>query len=350
LYLYFGRYKNLSSKLSIGVWLYNLAFGGTVMNLALMEELLNEDESTALDFKRDQYPFAGATDEQKSELLKDILAFANSWRRTDAYILIGVEDIKGSRKNVVGVTDHLDDANIQQFVNTKTQRPITFAYEASTFEGKQVGVIKIALQDRPFYLVKDYGKLKKHEIYIRRGSSTDIAKPDEIAKMGVSLASAVDSPKLNIEFTDKDEGNTYGHSIALTSQVVNYDEKSIPSTGGSTAVAALYGNPNYKRELARWIRVRSLIQPVSFRITNRSGVLAKNVHLVLPIDNQPDLIVMDRDDLPNRPNKQGLSFASLYPGVINSPYRVDKARNQWTVNVKFGNIQPKAAIEPGGQF
>jgi hypothetical protein len=45
-----------------------------------LESLLHEDESTSLDFKRDQYPFDAATDEQKSELLKDILAFANAWR------------------------------------------------------------------------------------------------------------------------------------------------------------------------------------------------------------------------------------------------------------------------------
>ncbi|CAN5374670.1 MAG: AlbA family DNA-binding domain-containing protein [Pyrinomonadaceae bacterium] len=70
------------------------------MNATLMEKLLNEDESSALDFKRDQYPFEKASDEQKSEFLKDILAFANAWRRTDAYILVGVEDVKGGRSNV----------------------------------------------------------------------------------------------------------------------------------------------------------------------------------------------------------------------------------------------------------
>ena len=149
-----------------------------------MEELLNEDESSTLDFKREQYPFDKATDEQKSELLKDILAFANAWRRTDAYILIGVEDVKGGRSNVVGVTSHFDDASAQQFVNSKTNRPVTFSYEVFPFEGVQVGIFNIPLQDRPIYLKKDYGKLKQREVYIRRGSSTDTADPDEIAKMG----------------------------------------------------------------------------------------------------------------------------------------------------------------------
>ncbi len=154
------------------------------MNTTLMEELLNEDESSTLDFKRDHYPFEKATDEQKSELLKDILAFANAWRRTDAYILIGVEDVKGGRGKVIGVTAHFDDASIQQFVNSKTNRPVTFSYEVFPFETIQVGIFHLPLQDRPIYLKKDFGKLKQREIYIRRSSSTDTADPDEIAKMG----------------------------------------------------------------------------------------------------------------------------------------------------------------------
>ena len=154
------------------------------MNVTLMEELLNEDVSSTLDFKRDQYPFDKATDEQKGELLKDILAFANAWRRADAYILIGVDDIKGGRSTVVGIGSSFDDASIQQFINSKTNRPIIFSYEVFPFEGSQVGVIHIPLQDRPIYLKKDFGRLKKDVVYIRRGSSTDTASPDEIAKMG----------------------------------------------------------------------------------------------------------------------------------------------------------------------
>src|SRR5260221_682459 len=90
------------------------------MNDALLESLLNEDEGATLDFKAQEYPFAGATDDQKGELLKDILAMANAWRRIDAYILLGVNEMKGARSTVRGVTSHLADADLQQFVNSKT--------------------------------------------------------------------------------------------------------------------------------------------------------------------------------------------------------------------------------------
>lgn len=172
------------------------------MNKNLMEELLNEEEGPTLDFKRDQYPFEKASDDQKGELLKDILAFVNAWRRTDAYILVGVEDVKGGRGKVVGTTSHFDDARIQQFVNGKTNHPINFSYEVFPFEGVQIGVFHIPMQDRPTFLKSDFGKLKKNEVYLRRGSSTDIAAPDEIAKMGrlplkELLAESISQPKVD---------------------------------------------------------------------------------------------------------------------------------------------------------
>lgn len=157
------------------------------MNEVLMEQLLHEGESSSLDYKRDQYPFAAATDDEKSELLKDILTFANGWRHAEAYILIGVEEVVGGRSTVVGVGHHIPENNLQQFVNSKTHRRVTFSYRAYPFEGKQVGVITIPQQDRPIYLTKNYGKLQKHLVYYRQGTTTAIATPDDIARMGTPV-------------------------------------------------------------------------------------------------------------------------------------------------------------------
>lgn len=160
------------------------------MTDAQFERLLYEEESPTLDFKRDQYPFAKASEEEKSELLKDVLGMANAWRRSEAYILIGVEDVRGGRSTVHGIpaADHLADHSLQQFVNNLTNRPVRFGYEAFGFEGHQLGIIRVEQQQRPFYLKRDYGKLKKNEVYVRRGSSTDPTKPaklDEVAQMGL---------------------------------------------------------------------------------------------------------------------------------------------------------------------
>src|SRR5688500_9226734 len=122
-----------------------------------IEELLYEQESNALDFKRESYKFKGAADEEKSELLKDILAFANTWRRTEAVILTGVEEVKGGKHKVVGIIEDLDDASIQQFVRSKTQRPVAFEYRVESIDGLRIGVISIPVQQRPFFLRSDYG-------------------------------------------------------------------------------------------------------------------------------------------------------------------------------------------------
>ncbi|MEI8021752.1 MAG: ATP-binding protein, partial [Schlesneria sp.] len=128
------------------------------------EQLLYEEESPTLDFKRDQYPFSKATDEEKSELLKDILGFVNCFRRTDAFILIGVEEKQGSCSIVHGVSEHLPDHSLQQFINSLTNRPVVFRYDTCEFDGKQIGIIRIGQQRRPVFLKKDYGKLKKGEV------------------------------------------------------------------------------------------------------------------------------------------------------------------------------------------
>ena len=153
-------------------------------NLEILENLLHQPEGPTLDFKWKQYPFNGASEFDKSELLKDILALANSWRFTTAYILIGVREAKGGRSEIVGVQEHLDDAILHQFVNSKTQRPINFSYSIFSAEGAKIGVIQIPVQDRPIFLTKPFGKIQAYEIKIRDGSSTRTASPDEIVRMG----------------------------------------------------------------------------------------------------------------------------------------------------------------------
>ena len=116
-------------------------------------------------------------------MLKDIIAFANGWRRSDAFIVVGVKEKKGEKNEVVGIEELLDDADLQQFINKKTQKPIDFIYSNYKLDGKNVGIFKIPLQSRPFYVTKDFGKIKKNVVYIRRGTSTDEATPDEILTM-----------------------------------------------------------------------------------------------------------------------------------------------------------------------
>jgi hypothetical protein len=243
---------------------------------------LYEAESDALDFKRDQYSFAKATDEEKSELLKDILGFANAWRRAESYILIGVEDVRGARKNVVGIPPgaHLDDHSLQQFVNSLTNRPVLFHYAAFGFEGKQVGIIRIEEQERPIFLKKDFGKLRANQVYVRRGSSTDPtnpALPDEIARLGARAAPP--QAELAVAFAAPGGDASLGTRIAWEAEFCTTPEPDTipllqdppPRDRFGLALPVLPGDPRanaqYYRELAEYESARRLFRPVRLLIT-----------------------------------------------------------------------------------
>ena len=54
---------------------------------------------------------------------------ANASREVAAYILIGVEEIRGGRSTIVGVQNHLDDANLpsaHQFQDSEAGRVLIF--------------------------------------------------------------------------------------------------------------------------------------------------------------------------------------------------------------------------------
>lgn len=158
------------------------------ITLETIQHLCIEGESNHLDYKRDQYPFFGMSDPEKVELLKDILAMANAFRSQNAYILIGVEQQIDGTGKIIGITKEqfIDDANLQQFVNGKTNRPIEFqSYSVEIDDTKIIQVIEIPVQrERPYYSRKQFGSIKSEEVKLRIGSSTRTAIPDEIAHMG----------------------------------------------------------------------------------------------------------------------------------------------------------------------
>ena len=59
------------------------------MTKELFEQLISRDEGDTLDFKKEQYEFID--DDAIAKFVKDILAFANTIRKHNAYIIIGIE-------------------------------------------------------------------------------------------------------------------------------------------------------------------------------------------------------------------------------------------------------------------
>lgn len=329
------------------------------MNDALLEELLHEDESATLDFKRDQYPFAGGTDEQKSELLKDILAFANAWRRTTAYILIGVDEVKGGRSLPVGVQGHLDDSQLQQFVHSKTNRPVTFAYQAYSFQSSQIGIIEIPVQARPAYLRKAYGKLSPNIVYVRRGSSTGIAQLDEIASMGAADAGTSSTqPTFELEWADLSRQSGLGLSVNVRSRVLSPQlspTSLMPRSELRSLGVAHIGSFNTPgegdyRELISYAYEAALVEPVGLCIRNTSNVAARDVLVTSRIDKVPDVRLYDSSGEPSKPMKHPYmaALAGIRPlaeRLQPTPRpRVREFPTHWELTIPFGSVLPKAAV------
>lgn len=296
------------------------------MERNLFEALLHEDEGVALDFKRDQYKFDRASDDERSELAKDIVGFANAWRRSDAYILIGVEHVRGGRSAIIGVTDHLADHSLQQFINSLVDRPIRFRYEAHAVDGKQVGIIKIEQQPRPFRMKRRFGKLQKGAVYVRRGSSTDPtapAAPDEVARMEAAPPFVPEQAELTVAFADAERDVPLGPALTLGVDRWNLPpDDEIPDFGRSSASSewfpapdfGLYrDNQHYYKAFAEYVALNGLVKPARLVVSNVGPVAATDVRLELRLDADAGLLLLDSSDAPRPPARQSSPYDAAMP-------------------------------------
>jgi hypothetical protein len=318
-----------------------------------VEDLLYQSEGTALDFKEKQYPFNGATDEQKSELLKDILTFANSWRQGDAYILIGVQAAVGGRHIPVGTEEHFDDAQLQQFVNSKTNRKVILSYEVHLIEGKKIGVIRIPKQDRPIYATKRFGKVEKEAVYFRLGSSTVIAKPEDIARMGRDSIQSQLIPLLNLSFAALQNRTELGTTVEVDSIAYNEVTEPLPNAGEKRDTFSTLSDPmvrvneDYWREMEQYVRKRALLKPVGLVIRNQSNRLAENVRVEISGSSIDGIAVMDESELPTKPAYRSIDRIPQFKPFWKQQQQqitVEHHGKGWSLTAKFGNVQPKSYV------
>lgn len=324
-----------------------------------IEDLLLSEEDATLDVKSEQYPFEGADKEAKSELLKDILAFVNAFRRTDAYILTGVVEVQGGRSEPVGVDEHLDDAKLQEFVNAKTQVPVTFSYRRLNHDGVSIGVIHIPVgQPRPVYTKKTYGKVHSGLVYIRRGSSTGVATPEEIARMGVVGTGFSTRPSAKLLVIDRSLGKPLeGDPVTIDKptwidvpppdEIPDYAPGIGPniSTGLRAVVRQVdpLANRDYYRELATYAQT-GLCFPVCLALENSGEVVIHDANLQFELDDSGRIFeFMSSADRPPQPQSSTLlnlpDVANFHSDVI-----VRREGGRWKVLGNFGKVQPGTSV------
>jgi schlafen family protein len=305
-------------------------------------QLLYRGESESLDFKREQYVFVGASEEAKGELLKDILAFANAWRNDLAYILIGVQETPSRKANVTGISpaDHIDDATLQQFVNTKTNHPVRFAYERFEYDDRHVGIVRIDHpQARPIFLGKGYGLLKAQAVYIRRGSSTDIAGPEEIAAMGRSDVRASEIPQLEIEFAEPGDRRRLGREPTATAAHLRVLDSARPATGASQPAAQETPDATqyeWRLQRARDTASRARFAPLGLWVANNGSVTAHDARVVINIAKADGLRIVERREVQLRSRFNPLNLR------LAGDFLVAQLRDCWELKLDVGKVQPKS--------
>lgn len=315
------------------------------MDKETFEKLLNEGESNKLDYKSDQYTFISSRNHEKSELLKDILAFANAWRTETAHILIGVEETKNGKGIAVGVgvTKHFDDAVIQEFVNKKLNRPISFSYTTFDYNNLSIGVFEIhtQLHSRPFYIEKDFGKIKRHEVKVRRGTSTDTAEPDEVKQMGLNEAEERKTPTALISIANHETKEDLGDKVTYNNELLEVpSETDIPSYRAQLYSMSLV-NTQYLRQYAKYCYETSLLRPVLIKIMNTGKVTLKNSRVEINHEKSPTLLIA-----PNVQGKPPIDY--LGPSVFPNMYiNVEDRSTYWSIELKIDDVQPQASSFSG---
>lgn len=335
----------------------------------LLERLRHKGEGADLDFKQAQYAFVGATDHQKSELLKDILAMANAYRDGPGYILVGLKDQAPQPAEVVGIatTNHIDDATLQQFVHSKVDPRLEFRYEERLFHGKHVAVIEIPRQPRPFVPVKNYGKLEKNVGYVRRGSSTGEASMSEMRMMALADVGASKQPQIDLHI-ENEKNAPLSDAIELSflefAELPDYEESNTLDMGNGRLISMpsiRMVNRHFYRDGAEYHATMKRVIEVRLSLVNRSSFSLDEVKLeVTCVAPEGQIVEMMRSDhLPDEPEPSSLNHlmgARTLVESLQEKMKVDERGHEPLCHIPLGTLRPgetgraeaDLAVLPGG--
>ncbi|CCJ33721.1 helix-turn-helix domain-containing protein [Caloramator australicus] len=142
------------------------------MDFQKLLSLISKEEGLKLDFKE---KLNIDTESGKKELAKDICAIANS-KGGRGYLIFGIED---KSKKIIGINkDLFSEEKIQQIVSTRIEPPVPVSVDKIDIAGKTIGIITIYNTEQKPFQLRETGAF-----YIRRGSTTDYMRKEEIASI-----------------------------------------------------------------------------------------------------------------------------------------------------------------------
>ena len=142
------------------------------MDRQKLKQLLKAEEGPKLDFKEALHL---VNESDKKELTKDVIAMANS-RGGRGYILFGVQD---KTKKLIGINacDFMEE-QIQQIIYNRCDPPVPISIDFMEYESVTLAILTVFRSSH-----KPHMMLQNGAFYIRRGSTTDVARRGEIANL-----------------------------------------------------------------------------------------------------------------------------------------------------------------------
>ncbi|MGD0331076.1 MAG: RNA-binding domain-containing protein [Nitrososphaeria archaeon] len=156
--------------------------------LKILNDLLKQEESTKLDFKREIHLYS---DNDKYEFAKDVSAFANT---LGGFIVYGKED-KSEDGKIVGIDPNTYNADqMHQIIAQRCNPPPSFDSELIKRNGKWFIVVEIPESD-----LKPHEIVQTREVWVRRGPVSDRATQKEREQMSAKKGKRTLEEKLELE-------------------------------------------------------------------------------------------------------------------------------------------------------
>lgn len=134
--------------------------------------IIKRQEGLKLDFKQ---KLSLDFESGKKELAKDVCAIANS-KGGRGYIVVGIED---KTKELIGLDESevFTEEQVQQIISSRCEPPIPISVDEYNIKGKRICIITIYDGEQKPYQLKENGAF-----YIRRGSTTDTMRKQELVE------------------------------------------------------------------------------------------------------------------------------------------------------------------------
>lgn len=167
------------------------------MTKEIFEKLVQDNESSVLDFKLSEYDFSSnAHESKKAEFIKDIISFTNTVRKETSYIIIGIEEF--NNKNILkGVPHTTDDSILQQKIKNCVFPIPCFRYYPFFYKNMIFGIIEFPIKkyEKPISPIVKLKGLNPGTIYFRRNSINDEANHLEVIEINKWLNSLANDEK-----------------------------------------------------------------------------------------------------------------------------------------------------------